>query len=98
MQDLLTKDIDAHGNIRSDAAREFKDSPLGRIPKEWEVLRVEEVGSVRLGRQRSPKHQTGRFTTPYLRVANVFDGFIDYTDVLEMDFTPSERENYSLHP
>jgi type I restriction enzyme, S subunit len=96
MQDLLTKVIDAHGNIRPEAAREFKDSPLGRIPKDWEVLRVEEVGSVRLGRQRSPKHQSGRFTTPYLRVANVFDGWIDYTDVLSMDFTPTEKEIYGL--
>jgi type I restriction enzyme S subunit len=39
MQDLLTKGIDEHGNIRSEATHEFKDSPLGRIPKEWEHLR-----------------------------------------------------------
>ena len=35
MQDLLTKGIDEHGNIRSEETHEFKDSPLGRIPKEW---------------------------------------------------------------
>lgn len=33
---------------------------------------------------------------PYLRVANVFDGYIDYSDVLEMDFTPDERRTFSL--
>ena len=37
MQDLLTKGIDEHGNIRSEATHTFKDSPLGRIPAEWEV-------------------------------------------------------------
>lgn len=37
MQDLLTKGIDENGNIRSEETHEFKDSPLGRIPKEWEV-------------------------------------------------------------
>lgn len=37
MQDLLTKGIDEHGNIRSEATHEFKDSPLGRIPVEWEA-------------------------------------------------------------
>ncbi|TXK24924.1 hypothetical protein FVR03_22170 [Pontibacter qinzhouensis] len=37
MQDLLTKGIDEHGNIRSEATHEFKDSPLGRIPVEWDV-------------------------------------------------------------
>lgn len=36
MQDLLTKGIDEKGNIRSEQTHEFKDSPLGRIPKEWE--------------------------------------------------------------
>lgn len=34
----------------------------------------------------------------YLRVANVFDGWIDYSDVLEMDFTPTERETFSHLP
>lgn len=98
LQDLLTKGFDEHGNIRSEATHEFKDSPLGRIPKEWEAVTIDKVGSVRLGRQRSPKHQTGRFTTPYLRVANVFDGWIDYSDVLAMDFTPNEKDIYGLLP
>lgn len=62
----------------------------------WQLVPVREAGEVRLGRQRSPLHQSGRFTTPYLRVANVFDGWIDYTDVLSMDFTPSERRVYGL--
>lgn len=41
MQDLLTKGIDENGNIRSEQTHVFKESPLGRIPKEWEcdVLR-----------------------------------------------------------
>lgn len=37
MQDLLTKGIDEKGNIRREETHEFKDSPLGRIPVEWEV-------------------------------------------------------------
>ncbi|MEM7183647.1 MAG: restriction endonuclease subunit S, partial [Spirochaetota bacterium] len=40
MQDLLTCGIDAKGNIRSEATHEFKDSPLGRIPIEWEVVHI----------------------------------------------------------
>jgi len=38
MQDLLTKGIDEHGNIRDEKTHKFKDSPLGRIPEEWEVF------------------------------------------------------------
>lgn len=40
MQDLLTKGIDAHGNIRSEATHTFKDSPLGRIPTEWDCVKL----------------------------------------------------------
>ena len=41
MQDLLTKGIDENGVIRSEDIHKFKDSPLGRIPVEWEVERLE---------------------------------------------------------
>jgi type I restriction enzyme S subunit len=44
MQDLLTKGIDENGNIRNEKTHKFKDSPLGKIPEEWEVVRLEEVG------------------------------------------------------
>jgi type I restriction enzyme, S subunit len=37
MQDLLTRGIDEHGNLRSEQTHDFKDSPLGRIPVGWEV-------------------------------------------------------------
>jgi type I restriction enzyme S subunit len=43
MQDLLTKGFDENGNIRTELTHEFKDSPLGRIPKEWECLTIKEI-------------------------------------------------------
>jgi type I restriction enzyme S subunit len=43
MQDILTRGIDEHGNLRSEETHEFKDSPLGRIPVEWEVDKLENV-------------------------------------------------------
>lgn len=36
MRDLLTRGIDEHGKLRSEETHEFKDSPLGRIPIEWD--------------------------------------------------------------
>ena len=42
MQDLLTRGIDEHGNLRSEATHKFKDSQLGRIPVEWNLLRLGE--------------------------------------------------------
>jgi len=40
MQDLLTRGIDEQGNLRSEQTHKIKDSPLGRIPVEWEVRRL----------------------------------------------------------
>lgn len=40
MQDLLTRGIDENGNLRSEETHEFKDSPLGRIPVEWDVRNI----------------------------------------------------------
>ena len=49
MQDLLTRGIDEHGNLRSEHTHPFKDSPLGRIPVEWEVKRIKDIGLVVTG-------------------------------------------------
>ena len=49
MQDLLTKGIDENGNIRSEETHKFKDSPLGRIPVEWEVKEIGKVASLQRG-------------------------------------------------
>jgi len=39
LHDLLTRGLDEHGHLRDPQAHpeQFKDSPLGRIPKDWEV-------------------------------------------------------------
>ncbi|WNF16722.1 restriction endonuclease subunit S [Microcystis aeruginosa] len=56
MQDLLTKGIDENGNIRSEETHKFKDSPLGRIPVEWEVKPLASVAEIIMGQ--SPQGYT----------------------------------------
>ncbi len=72
----------------------YKQTEVGVIPKDWEFVPIGKAGQVLGGRQRSP-HALGD-STKYLRVANVFDGFIDATDILEMPFTRDERERFTL--
>ena len=72
------------------------DRNLPRLPQGWTWAATDQVGDVRLGRQRSPKHHVGPYMRPYLRVANVFEDRIDTSDVLEMNFTPAEFEVYQL--
>ena len=43
MHDLLTRGIDEHGNLRDPATHKFKDSPLGRIPEEWEAVTLKDL-------------------------------------------------------
>lgn len=69
----------------------FDPQPLG-----WRRVRVDQVGEVRLGRQRSPENHHGDHIRPYLRVANVFENHIDVSDVHEMNFTPEEYAVYVL--
>jgi hypothetical protein len=68
----------------------------GQVPPSWATPSVAEVGSVRLGRQRSPSKMSGRHATPYLRAGNIVETGLDLTDVLEMDFDSRERETYAL--
>ena len=49
MQELLTKGIDEKGKIRTEKTHHFKASPIGRIPEEWEVKRLGEVGVITMG-------------------------------------------------
>jgi type I restriction enzyme S subunit len=59
-------------------------------------VRADEAFSITMGRQRSPQRATGPYMTSYLRSANVGYGTLDLSDVLEMDFNPSERETFGL--
>ncbi|MFN3261306.1 MAG: restriction endonuclease subunit S [Pikeienuella sp.] len=60
------------------------------------MIRVDQAGAVRLGRQRSPDKHTGRHATKYLRAANITPAGLDLSDLLEMDFTPRERQIFAL--
>ena len=62
----------------------------------WATPGVSDVGTVQLGRQRSPEKRTGQFPTKYIRAANITSEGLDLSDVLEMDFTPAERTVFTL--
>jgi type I restriction enzyme S subunit len=60
------------------------------------TVKVAQAGEVLMGRQRAPQYDQGILPRPYLRVANVYDGFIDTSDVKQMDFTEDEFKRYKL--
>lgn len=62
----------------------------------WALKTSAEIGEVNLGRQRSPKNVSNNYPTKYIRAANITEQGLDLSDVLEMEFTPSERQKYTL--
>jgi type I restriction enzyme S subunit len=80
MQDLLTRGIDPHGNLRSEHTHPFKDSPLGRIPVEWEVKLLGEIAEVKGGKRLPAGHSYSMSDTGhrYFRVTDFYQKEIDY--------------------
>ena len=77
MQDMLTRGIDEHGNLRSEQTHEFKDSPLGQIPAEWSTVKLDKLVS-RVGSGVTPRGGESVYTPEgvlFIRSQNVhFDG------------------------
>lgn len=97
MQDLLTKGIDENGNTRSEISNEFKDSPLGRIPMEWEVVNLSSVATITSGITLGKKNSgPDTVVLPYLRVANVQDGFLDLSEIKSIRVPVSYIDKYEL--
>jgi len=74
MQDLLTRGIDKHGNLRSEKTHKFKDSPLGRIPMEWEVKKLCDLANVERGKFTHRPRDDARFyggRFPFIQTGDV---------------------------
>ena len=95
MQDLLTRGIDENGNLRSEETHQFKDSPLGRIPVEWDVERcISLCTEIIVGIVIRPaQYYREDGTIPILRSANVKINWIAPSDLVYM----SERDNNILN-
>lgn len=78
MQDLLTKGIDEHGVIRSEATHEFKDSPLGRIPVEWEIEPLGKITSLVTSGSRGWARFYSTEGAVFLRIGNLTREHINF--------------------
>ncbi len=88
MQDLLTRGIDEHGNLRSEDTHEFKDSPLGRIPVDWVCSLLSYfVPSAEYGISTS----LGDFGTPVVRMNNFSEGEAEVSDLKYTELMPPEK-------
>lgn len=86
LHDLLTRGIDENGELRDPVRHpnQFKDSPLGKIPKAWDVVTISDIAiQVTDGDHITPKRaESGMYL---ISARNILDGSLTLDDV---DFVP----------
>ena len=60
----------------------------------WEVKSLMEVASLQTGLMKGKRYEGKTVFLPYLRVANVQDGFLDLTEIKEIEVSPSNIARY----
>ncbi len=78
LHDLLTRGLNKNGKLRDPKAppEQFKDSPLGRIPREWVIQELGKAApKIQDGTHFSPKTTSGPFR--YLTSKNIRFGHVD---------------------
>jgi type I restriction enzyme, S subunit len=70
---------------------------LGEVPEHWEVTRLKHIANVRQGVTKG-RDLTGHRTIelPYLRVANVQDGYLDLSEMATIEILPTELDRFRL--
>lgn len=70
---------------------------LGDVPAHWELAPLKRVAEVRTGVAKGKDHGTkATVSVPYLRVANVQDGYLDLADVSAMEMPVDELDRFKL--
>jgi type I restriction enzyme S subunit len=73
MVDLLTRGVDEEGRVRREETHRFKNSQLGRIPEEWEVVKLDDYAeNITSG------------GTPSREIKRYFDGNIRWLKTAEL--------------
>ena len=88
MQELFT-----HG-LRSEAQ---KETEIGSVPESWSIVSLEGCAFVQTGAAKGRKFgDTEVAHVPYLRVANVQDGYLDLMEMKSITIRKSEIDRYRL--
>lgn len=89
---LMTKGLERGATLQTTSFPE-----LGSIPTHWVVKRLKFLGDVRSGIAKGKDHgERDTVLLPYLRVANVQDGYVDLTEVFEIEVGAHEVERFLL--
>lgn len=89
---LMTRGLNAKADFEKSTYPE-----LVELPRHWTVKRLKVLGEVRSGVAKGKDlGERATVSLPYLRVANVQDGYVDLTEVSEIEVPESEAARYLL--
>ena len=100
MHDLFTRGVLPNGKLRplrEDAPELYQETPIGWIPREWSVRKLGSMARIISGVTLGSKESTsGGLDVPYLRVANVQDGYLDLTEIKTVRIGRQELDKLRL--
>jgi len=98
LHDLFTRGIVTKtGKLRpkyQDAPHLYKQSKLGWIPKEWEVVRLGDVGEFKNGVNKD-KNSFG-FGTLFVNIIDAYDEILDCSKLGRVNINENEKREYEL--
>jgi type I restriction enzyme S subunit len=72
---------------------------LGEVPAHWTVIALKRIADVQTGVAKGKDNSSRTtITVPYLRVANVQDGYLDLETVTTIEIPAEDLERYALKP
>jgi type I restriction enzyme S subunit len=88
----VTKGLDPNAPMK-DSGIEW----LGQIPQHWKLLPLKRVSQLQTGLTLGKKYEDCELVRrPYLRVANVQDGYLDLNTITEVELPAEELKRYEL--
>ena len=87
----------SHASFRADPT--LQETEVGLLPQDWRAIRLATHADIQSGIAKNA-NATLRdpITVPYLRVANVQDGFLDLTEVSTIDIERGDLNRYAVLP
>ena len=94
--DALRRKTRVLGDANIQVLQRFLIDSFADLSKRFELVPIEQLGELTMGRQKSPKFRQGNNPRPYMRVANIGHLKVQCENLEEMDFTPKEVGKYRL--
>jgi len=97
LHDLLTRGLDRDGKLRDHVRNpeQFKDSPLGLIPKEWDVCTLEQLTESAVdgpfGSNLKTEHYINRPEVRVVRLQNIEVGYFNETDEAYVSYSHADK-------